>query len=237
MNKFLILAILMIAAEAFPSPVLQSSSGARVSELSSRKAAPHCQEAKDKRDTYLEIWKAQFSRRNTLDQSLFDTHISVVDYDIECAWVSGISFRVRYKVTYDWAVVEHQDQFVVLLHNKEEAYSHLPIKRDRLFDEEEVAYAIDKHIFFSSVAPVKVVGKLAFESYEEALKAFQKQLGGEKIENARISLFVPGKGEDGYPYLLGRGVVDASKNVCVNGYMNLVTGRAEARRDACVVNE
>jgi hypothetical protein len=177
-------------------------------------------------------------KRNAMKRTFFDEHVSVTSYDIECQWVSGLSLRVEYKVTYDWAEINQHDQIIVLLYSQEGAYRHLPIKRDHLFDEEEVSYAIDKRVFFSSITPVKSIERLAFPSYENALKVFQRKLGGHRPENVQVSFYVPGKlpRTDGDPYLLGRGVVDDARNVCVFGYMNLVTAEAVTHESACRVN-
>lgn len=218
----------------------QTSQHARNSQSFEEKAGSLCQQAKDKRDMYLEIWKKQFLKRNSMEQAFFDKHVSVTKYDIECQWKSGLSLRVAYNVTYDWAVVGHQDQIVVLLYDQEKIYRHLPIKRDHLFDEEEVSYAIDNAIFFTTVGRVKALDKLGFASYEDALKAFRKKIGSENLDNVRLAFFVPGRrpqpSEDGHPYLLGRGIDSMDKNVCIGGYMDLVTGEVVAQENACVVN-
>lgn len=80
--------------------------------------------------------------------------------------------------------------------------------------------------------------KLGFSSYEHALKAFQHKIGGHRPENLQVSYYVPGKlpRTDGYPYLLGRGVVDMERNVCVYGYMNLVTAEAVTHASVCRFN-
>ena len=240
MNQFVLLAVLLGGTQILAPYLLQSQINQQPasSQPSKGKAAALCREAKDKRDLYLEMWKKQFLKRNNMKRTFFDEHISVTKYDIECQWVSGLSLRVEYKVTYDWAVIDQYDQVVVLLYGQEEAYRHLPIKRDHLFDEEEVSYVIDNKVFVSSITPVKSFDKLGFSSYEDALKAFQHKIGGHRPENVQVSYYVPGKlpRTDGYPYLLGRGVVDMDRNVCVFGYMNLVTAEAVTHESACRVN-
>lgn len=240
MNKILLITILlsgthMLAPYLFQSQVNQQPIS---SQLSDEKAAALCREAKEKRDVYFGIWKKQFLKRNNMAQAFFDKHVSVDKYDVECQWVSGLSLRVEYKVTYDWAAINQHDQIVVLLYSQEEAYRHLPIKRDHLFSEEDVSDAIDKNVFFSSITPVKALDKMRFSSYEDAAKAFQKKIGVETLDNVRLSFYVPGKlpRQDGYPYLIGRGALGMKRNVCMDGYMNLVTGAVKARENACIVN-
>lgn len=243
MNKTLMSAVLIggifILAVAYPlqSQVKEQHTTLQSSEKKT-KAIALCREAKDKRDLYFKIWKKQFLKRNNMAETYFDSHIAVTKYDIDCQWISGLAFRVQYNLTYDWAIINHQDQIVVLLYEREEAYRHLPIKRDHLFDEEEVSYAIDKNVFFSSITPVQALDKMGFLNYEEARQAFQKEVGGEKLDGVRLSFYVPGKlpREDGYPYLIGRVVIDWTKNLCIEGYMNLVTGKTVSWKNACVIN-
>jgi hypothetical protein len=239
MTPLLLVAGLLAATHLLvPLPQLQIDHEPSSPQPSREKAAGFCEEAKAKRDFYLGIWKRQVLKRNGMTPSFFAKHISVTSYDIECQWVSGLSLRVEYQVTYDWAKINQHDQVIVLLYSKEEAYRHLPIKRDHLFDEGEVSYVIDKKVFFSSITPVKSIDRLGFSSYQEALKVFQRKLGGHKPENVQISLYVPGKlpRSDGDPYLLGRGVVDEARNECVFGYMNLVTAEAAIHKSVCIVN-
>jgi hypothetical protein len=240
MTQFLLLAGLLVGTN-MPAPYLLQSQIIQPptsSQQLKEKAAAFCQEAKEKRDLYLGIWKRQVLQRNAMKKPFFDEHISVTSYDIECQWVSGLSLRVEYQVTYDWAAISQHDQVIVLLYSQEEAYRHLPIKRDHLFDEEEVSYAIDKRVFFSSITPVKSIARLGFSSYQDALKFFQRKMGGRTPESVQISFYVPGKlpRTDGDPYLLGRGVVNKERNVCVFGYMNLVTAEAVTHESACMVN-
>ena len=197
-----------------------------------------CREARDRRDAYLEIWKSQFLKRNRMDRAYFDTHVQVGKYDVECEWVSGLSFRVEYTVKFDWAAIEAQDQIVVLLYESESAYRHLPIKRDHLFDESEVACAIDKQVFFSGISLVKPAGKLAFPSQAAALEAFRKKAGTRELDNVRLAFYVPGNVPriDGHPYMLGRGTIDAAKNLCVEGHVNLVTGEITTWNNACIMH-
>jgi len=239
MNQLLLALVFLGSSHLITDCLFQSTTNQpSSSQQTTEKATVLCREAKDKRDLYLAMWQRQFLKRSDMKQSFFDKNISVTKYDIECQWVSGLSLRVEYKVAHDWAVIDQYDQVIVLLYGEEDAYRHLPLKRDQLFDESEVSYALDKRVFFSSITPVKSLDKLAFPSYQNALAAFQRKLGGHKPENVEVSYYVPGKlpRTDGYPYLLGRGVVSMQKNVCVFGYMNLVTGEAVTHESACRVH-
>ena len=197
-----------------------------------------CRDARARRDAYFEIWKSQFLKRNRMDRAHFDSHVVVGKYDVECGWVSGLSFRVEYTVKFDWAAIEAHDQLVIVLYESESAYRHLPIKRDHLFDESEVALAIDKSVFFSGISLVKPAAKLAFPNHAAALEAFRTKAGTRDLDNVRLAFYVPGNVPriDGYPYMLGRGIVDAGKNLCVEGHVNLVTGEIVTWNNACIVH-
>lgn len=240
MNEVLLITMLLGGMQ-MPAPFpFQSTVNQQPMSLqaSNDKAATLCREAKGKRDFYLGIWKKQFLERNAMERAFFDKQVSVDKYEVECEWVSGLSLRVEYKVAYDWAVINQHDQIIVLLYSQEGAYRHLPLKRDLLFTEKEVSYAIDKNVFFSSVSPVKALDKLRFSSPQDAARDFQKKIGSNNLENVRLSFYVPGKlpRQDGYPYLIGRGVIDIKRNVCIEGHMNLATGEVEARENACIVH-
>ncbi len=196
-----------------------------------------CHEARARRDAYLQIWKDQFQKRNRIDQTYFDKHVQVRNADVECSWQSGLSFSVQYTVTFGWAAIEAQDQLVILLYESESAYRHLPLGRDRLFDESEIALTIDKQVFFSGISAVKPAAKLAFANQAAALEAFAAKAGTKDLDNVRLAFYVPGNVPriDGHPYLLARGTVNAKQNQCVEGHVNLVTGEVTTWANACIV--
>jgi len=197
-----------------------------------------CREARARRDAYLEIWKNQFLKRNRMDRAYFDNHVRVRDADVECSWQSGLSFRVQYTVTFGWAAIEAQDQLVILLYESESAYRHLPLVRDRLFDESEISLTIDKQVFFSGISAVKPAAKLSFANQAAALEAFAAKAGTKDLDNVRLAFYVPGNVPriDGHPYLLARGTVNAKQNQCVEGHVNLVTGEIKTWANACIVH-
>lgn len=239
MNKILLIILLLSSTPILTSYLFRQQANQQFlsSQLPSENAVALCREATDKRDMYFGIWKKQFLERNGMEQSFFDKHVLVDKYDVECQWASGLSLRVEYRVTYDWAVINQHDQIVIALYSQEEAYRHLPIQRDQLLTEEEVSYMLDESVF-SSITPIKDLDKMKFSSYEDAAKAFKEKIGTEDLENVRLSFYVPGKvpRQDGHPYMIGWGVIDGNRNLCISGYMNLVTGESEAHETACVVS-
>lgn len=214
------------------------TSEAPTSPVAGTDAEALCREARSRRDAYLEIWKSQFLKRNRMDRAYFDTHVQVRKYDVECSWVSGLSFRVEYTVKFDWAAIEAQDQLVVMLYESESAYRHLPLKRDHFFDEAEIALTIDKTVFFSEISSVKPSDKLAFPNHAAALEAFRAKAGTKDLDNVRLAFYVPGNVPriDGHPYMLGRGVLNEAQNQCVEGHVNLVTGKITTWANACIMH-
>lgn len=233
MKNIFILIVLLISIHYVAPPQLESQIKQQ-STFSSETADALCREGKDKRDLYFGMWKREFLKRNNMVQNYFDNHVSVIKYDNECSVNGGVVFRIKYQVRYDWALIKQNDMFAVLMSSQEEAYRHLPIKRDRFFNDAELSYVLDK-INYPSISPVKSIEKLAFSSYEEALKTFQQKVKGLISENVQLTFFQSGKLPriDGYPYLTGRGVLNKEKNLCVKGYMNLVTSETMTRDTYC----
>jgi len=190
----------------------------------------------DKTAYYYDLWKSEFMARNGIDQDYFDTHIASIWTSSNC-WNSGISFRVTYRITIDWARIDRSDKFIVMLYESENAYRYLDIPRDVFLDAYQVGRVLDNRVFGSAVGPVEPLEQLAYETCVGAADAFQDSTGSAVILPTRIAYYVPGKipREDGYPYFIGRGVIDADSNQCVVGYFNLITGASYSRPDACWV--
>lgn len=77
---------------------------------------------------------------------------------------------------------------------------------------------------------------LKYSTFSDALNAFR--MGTDPNMNVtQVSFYVAGKlpREDGNPYFIGRGTINASTNDCVVGYMNLVTGVVESHHDVCII--
>ncbi len=171
-------------------------------------------------------------------QSFFDSHVSIIKYDNNCSNNGGVGFRVEYQVRYDWALIKQNDMFAVLMSSQEDAYRHLPIKRNSFFNEELLSYVLDK-INYPSISPVKSIEKLAFSSYEEALNVFRQKIPGLISGNVQLTFFQSEKlpRQDGDPYLVGRGILNKEKNLCIEGYMNLATAVVMTRDTYCRIHE
>lgn len=78
---------------------------------------------------------------------------------------------------------------------------------------------------------------LKYKTYGSAVAALRTLTPEDNIVPERIDFYVPGKvpREDGNPYFIFRTVVDAEKNDCLKGYMNLVSGAIESWHDVCII--
>ena len=69
-----------------------------------------CARATASRADYIPIWRAEFLRRNAMTAAYFDEHVTVIDTNVQC-WQTGATFRVRYRVSYEWTSAELTDGF------------------------------------------------------------------------------------------------------------------------------
>lgn len=77
--------------------------------------------------------------------------------------------------------------------------------------------------------------RFKYKSFNDAVVALQNAVGTQLAFPDRIDFYVPGKvpREDGDPYFIFDSVIDITKNDCLTGYMNLVTGETKSWSDSC----
>jgi len=174
--------------------------------------------------------------RNGISEDYFNTHVETLWTGSVC-WNSGITFRIHYRVTIDWAEIYRTDKIVVLLYESEDAYRYLNIPRDVFLDAYQIGRVLDHNVFGSAVGPFEPIESLGYATCLEAAEAFQDSTGSAAIQPTSIAYYVPGKvpREDGYPYFVGKGVVDEDANECITGYFNLHSGASVTWLTACVV--
>jgi hypothetical protein len=184
--------------------------------------------------TYLDFWKSEFLIRDTMTSAYFNSHISQIKASANC-YNSGISFRVDYKVTIDWAVIDDYNQFIVELYSSEPAYQYLNIPRDQFLGTSVLQTILNNSVEGSYIGYVKSITSLPYSSNAIAIQAFQDSVGSSVILPQSISYYVPGKlpHKDGYPYFLGFGTINDSLNQCIEGYFNLVTGQSHSDTTVC----
>jgi len=189
-------------------------------------------------NTYYEIWRNNFISKNNWDEDDFNEHIYVTNIDLH-DWNSGTSFRVDYYYIIDWANIKHHDKFIVRLYSEESAYQYLNIPRDTYLNESWVIFCVNKNVFSSTITQLQPIKGLRYSSCQEACVALNKSNGFQTITNVELSLHVPGNipRVDGYPYMLGSGVINYDENICVHGHINLANGESIAQETACWVNK
>ncbi|MBI5541463.1 MAG: hypothetical protein HY951_15470 [Bacteroidia bacterium] len=184
---------------------------------------------------YLDFWKSEFLNRDTMTEEYFNSHISEIKTSAFC-WNSAITFRVAYKITIDWAVIDNYDEFIVKLYSSESAYQYLNIPRDTFFNVNQLMFILEHKVFNSAIGPVKSLNNLLQNNYNNAKLAFQDSANSSYILPTRLSYDVPGiqPSKNGYPYFIGFGTINQSANQCITGYYNLSTGEFDARETPCL---
>lgn len=188
-----------------------------------------CARATASRADYLPIWRAEFLRRNAMTAAYFDEHVTIIDSTVVC-WQPGATFRVGYRVNYEWTSAELTDQFLILLYEHEPAWHHRNVPRDTLFGATEVSRAIDWSIGSPRIDSVAMLEGLRFSTREQAIGALERAAHGE-IREMRLQ-YVAGR-----PRLDADGVISSPENRCFRGFLDLVTGAIDVREGPCRVGE
>jgi len=175
-------------------------------------------------------------KRNKMSEEYFKKHIMPTQASAG-PWGSGEGFFVWYMVKVDWCTISEYDQFIIKINSSDPTWKQLSVPRDAHLSEQELEPILDREAFSSSITPIVPLLKLKFNSRVEAVKALQKIAKTDKIGFERFAYYVPGKlpRENGHPFLIGWGEIDKSKNECIWGYIDLVTGEGYARKDVCVI--
>ena len=185
---------------------------------------------------YFKIWKNLFLTRNQISEDYYNSHLEIISCTIR-KWDSGISFYLSYIMHIDWADIEGDDNFLVLLNSSATEYQHLNIPRDVYLTEREITVILDNRVYGSSIGKVNPVENLLYTDYEQAVSAFQTAVNCDKIFPQRLAYYVPGKLPriDGDPYFIGFGTLDSLNNRCIDGYFNLITGIGSAHETVCII--
>lgn len=136
-----------------------------------------CARATASRANYLPIWRAEFLRRNAMTAAYFDEHVKVIDTNVQC-WQTGATFRVRYRVSYEWTSAELTDAFLILLYEHEPRWHHRNVPRDTLFGTAEVSRAIDWSIGSPRIDSVAMLEGLRFSTRGQAIAALERAAHG-----------------------------------------------------------
>lgn len=184
--------------------------------------------------TYLPIWKELVKKRSSIDQGYFDAHIKVLEAKAQ-KWNEGVSLEVRYQLILDWVKIVNLDQIITFIAPSASPYPALKIPLGKPLDLSQISRAADGGAWATSITSIPSVDRLKFASQEAALAALRKLPDGKNLKAAEINFNRPGMipRNNGHPHLHARGSL--TKEICVKGMIDLVTGEAEVHRDACIV--
>ncbi len=206
-----------------------SGVGQRGSASEEPNADDLCARATASRADYIPIWRAEFLRRNAMTAAYFDEHVTVIDTNVQC-WQTGASFRVRYRVSYEWTSAELTDGFLILLYEHEPGWHHRNVPRDTLFGAAEVSRAIDWSIGSPRIDSVAMLKGLRFSTRGQAIAALERAAHGAIGETRQQYV-------DGRPRLDADGVISSPENRCFGGSLDLVTGAVSVREGPCRIGE
>ncbi len=183
---------------------------------------------------YYEIWENLFKIRNNISDDYFDEHITVTKTEID-SWNDGESFNVNYNVKIDWATIDNHDQFIIKINSQ--LYPSLLVSRNEYLSETEIKQVLDMQAFSSYMSKINPDSKLKFSTKYQALKALRDLADSKKIKYDRIyyKKQKPLFNANGHPFLVGRGEINQSKNKCIYGEIDLITGEGETHECACWV--
>lgn len=187
-------------------------------------------------ERYLDYWKNYVMSRSGMDESTFDNRIRNIRPSAN-DWNSGVSFRVDYIYRQDWLRVHHSDEILVKVGYDASYFPQHSVPRDRFLSEDWFQYLADSQVFNSHILRLNIprLDSIAYQHCGSAIAAFQEKTGYPQMRTDELSFYVPGKFPriDGDIYLLGRGTLSRQDNRCLKGWLNLVSGEAEAREDVC----
>lgn len=117
---------------------------------------------------YLEIWKELLIEKNNLSQHFFDNNIQLVKSKTN-KWDDGVSFRICYKLTVEWAIAYNCDNFIIKIDKDNNLYPALDLPRDTLLSKDEIGIAVGNRAFSSNITELSNSDDLKYSSMENAL--------------------------------------------------------------------
>ena len=205
---------------------------------SAQARAALCSAAKAQQAIYLELWRGEFQRRNQTSAAEMAERVQIGEQEIACGWTSGLAWRVNYTVRYGWARVATHDSLVLTLYSSTDAYRHLNLPRDRLWQPGEIVRALDAEVE-SSIRPLDFATAPKWPSEADARAQLVRHLGGLTPQRSELRLLPKNCAAPctpGHPTLLGHAVVNEVRNQCRSAEIDLLTGQATVRDDPCRIS-
>ena len=188
------------------------------------------EEAKRSEDRYLDIWKNEFKRRNSISDDVFDNEIQVEEFSVVCS-TAGATVRVTYRVTEGWASALVDDSFLILLYRHAATGPiHADLSVNRLFSEDDVRRAIDRQLN-SIIHSYRSPRSLVFASRSDAEQALMRAVPTGKVQPDLWSIdFLSSS------FSLGTyGEIDIGKNLCFSASLDLSTGETQVLETVCAI--
>jgi hypothetical protein len=198
-----------------------------------------CTAAKARQATYLDLWRSEFQRRNKVGAAEMAEHVQLGEQEIACGWTSGLAWRVNYTVNFGWARVATHDKLVLALYSSTDAFGHLKLPRDQLWQPVDILRALDAPVFDAHIQPLDFAAPLAFATEAEGRAQLVKHLGGLTPQRSEVRLLPTNCAAPctpGHPTLLGHAVVDEARNQCRRAEIDLLTGQGQAREEPCRIS-
>lgn len=175
--------------------------------------------------------------KNNIREDYFNEHIRVLETGISTDQSRQLSsvdkgheyFEVLYSIKVDWIEFNEADHLVIRKKGQQEY-----LDTNEFIEEEKNAK--EKFQRIGSFIPIEK----APMSFEEAVKKLQQINSDAKhLKPAYLTLNFKSPSYDkenianGGVLLYGKGTIDFKKNECVEGYLNLVTGKGSTMRMFC----
>ncbi len=189
-----------------------------------------CEEAKRSEDRYLDIWKNEFKRRNSISDDVFDNEIQVEEFSVVCS-TAGATVRVTYRVTEGWASALVDDSLLILLYGHAATGPiHADLSVNRLFSEGDVRQAIDRRLN-SIIHSYRSPRSLAFASRSDAEQALIRAVPTGNVQPDLWSIdFLSSS------FSLGTyGDIDPGENRCFSASLDLSTGETQVFETVCAI--
>lgn len=188
------------------------------------------------RDLYLEVWETEFKSQNGIDDDWFEAHVSDVSATTYRSPIAEY-FRVAFRVTIDWAVMDEIDQFPILF-TEESGFVPDGVTPDEYLTREQVLVEFNS-AYWHVIGPVSPLEHLEYDSCSQASQALQDSASSTDIMPRDLAFRVPGMPprQNGELFLLGFGTVNWELNQCIEGRVNLSTGEWEAWSTPCRISK
>ncbi len=181
--------------------------------------------------SYLSIWKALFMEKNGLTEAYMDTHIEITRSTIK-SWAKGMSFRVGYRYTLDWATVESWDSFIVQITADDSSFQQLELPRNTFLTAAEVRIATENRAFSSSLSELGTATELAYASREGAFQDLLEASGVTTLCELGLQL----DRNTGTLLLRALATYEGEENACIYGELDLLSGEKNIKDMPCVIN-